>query len=64
MLHKLGEARVGERREGWGVEVEKTSGVLASCPLAAEGTNRSKDLCFQRGQEVGAMKCTRERDGE
>ena len=53
MLHKLDEARAGERRGGWGMEVEKTSGVLASCPLAAEGTNGSKDLCFQRRQKVG-----------
>lgn len=29
---------------GWGMEVKKTSGVLADCPLAMESTNRSKDL--------------------
>lgn len=33
------------------MEVEETSGVLASCPLAAEGTNSSKDLRESRKWE-------------
>lgn len=41
-----------EERMEWGMEVEKTSGVLAGCPSAAERINRSKGLCFQRRQKV------------
>lgn len=40
----------GEDR-GWGMEVKKTSGVLASCPLAGESTNRSKDLFPEKERE-------------
>lgn len=34
---------LGLERKEWGVEVKKTSGVLASCPLAVASTN-SKDF--------------------
>lgn len=54
-------------RGEWGVEVEeeKTSGVLASCPLAAVGTHRSEGL-FPEKAESRRVKYTNEkkRNGE
>lgn len=45
----------GERRGGWGDGGGEDLGSLGySCPLAAEGTNRSK-------AESGRAKCTREK---
>ncbi len=42
------------------MEVEKTSGVLASCPLAAEGNSKEQGSLFPEKAESGRVEYTRD----